>query len=239
MDKAQNERNYIPIYRSTIILTLGTVALVLVLLSIGGMLVLRPNYPDYVQSMVSFFNSANEGNFPTYFSSFLLMFSALLLLIITIAEKNRNTPYVSRWAILTIGLMSMSLDEMLVLHEKVSLLIRTMTNWSGQGFFRSPWVILGILTVIIFFLILFRFFIQLDPKTRLNFLIAATLYIGSAIGFEIIENIYGESHGQDLIYKMMQNVEEGMEMAAIIVFISGLLDYISDNFKSVKFQFFP
>ncbi len=234
MDKAQN----IPIYRSSIILTLGIVALVLVLLSIGGMLVLRPNYPDYIQSIISFFNSASEGNFPTYFSSFLLLFSALLLLIITISERNRNTIYVSRWAILTIVFMSLSLDEMLVLHEKVSLLIRTVTNWSGQGLFRSPWVILGLLTVITFFLIFFRFFIQLDQKTRLNFLIAATLYIGSAIGFEIIENIYDESYGQDLIYKMMQNVEEGIEMAAIIVFISGLLDYISDNFKTVKFQFF-
>lgn len=239
MSITANNPGSILISRTKIVLTLSLIAALLVLFSTIGQLVLRPDHPEPIKGLIAFFNSAGEGNLPTYFSSFLLLFAAFLLLIITLKIKTDKASYVSMWTILILGFIYLSLDEMLVLHERVSQFIRTLTDWSGNGILRSPWVILGLLSVIVLSVVFLKFFMHLDKKTRLIFFIAGFMYVGAALGFEIIENIYDESYGQDIVYKMMQNAEEGFEMAAIIVFISGLLGFLSGNFKSLKFEFTP
>ena len=67
-------------------------------------------------------------------------------------------------------------------------------------------------------------------------MIAATLYIGGAIGLELIGGRYSELHGEDLAYSMMTAVEESLELAGIIIFIRALLVYIADNYKEVQIQ---
>jgi hypothetical protein len=84
-----------------------------------------------------------------------------------------------------------------------------------------------------------KFITHLDQKTRYLFLIAGALYVGGAIGFEIIENLYADAYGQDLVYSMLQNLEEGMEMAGIIVFIYALLNYMGSNYGLLNLLFQP
>lgn len=239
MNSTTNKTGSIIVSRTMVILVLATIASILVLLSILGQILLRPDLPENVQGLIAFFNSAGEGNLPTYFSSFLLLFAAFFLLIVTLKVRSDKGSYVSMWTLLTLGFIYLSLDEMLVLHERISLFIRTLTDWSGEGILRSPWVILGLLSAIVLSVVFFKFFMHLNKRTRMFFFIAGIMYVGAAMGFEIVENIYDESHGQDNVYRILQNVEEGLEMAAVIVFISGLLEFISSNFKSLKFEFAP
>ena len=234
-----NNTRSIAVNKSLIILILGLVAFSLVLFSIIGQLLLRPTQPVHVQGIITLFNTAAEGNLPTYYSSFLLLFSAALLFMITLLERSNKSQYVPYWALLTIGFIYLSLDEMLVLHESISLFIRAISNYSGQGVLKSPWVVLGAIIVVIILLIFIKFIIHLDRRTRFIFLTAGVLYVGGAIGFEIIENLYADAFGQDIIYSMMQNLEEGMEMAGIIVFIYGLLGYMGENYRSLHFDFHP
>jgi len=228
---------FINVKKSLIVLILSLIAGSLLIFSILGQLLLQSTSPRHIQGIINFFNLAAEGNLPTYYSSFLLLFSALLLFVIIIKEKSDKSPDVPYWVILTIGFLYLSLDEMLTLHESFSLFVREVTNYSGQGVFRSPWVIAGTIIVVLLILVFIRFLIHLKPKTRFVFLLAGFLYFGGAIGFEIIENIYAEMHGHNLVYSMMQNVEEGMEMAGTIVFISGMLDFISENSRTLTFGF--
>lgn len=232
-----NNFRSIRVSKSRIILILGSVALVLFLLSVVGQLLLRPTQPAHVQGIITMFNSAAEGNMPTYYSSMLLLIAALLLFVVTIMERATKSKYVPNWAFLTVGFIYLSMDEMLVLHESISLFIRAVTDYSGEGVLKSPWVILGTITVAVIFLMFIKFITHLDRKTRYLFLIAGALYVSGAIGFEIIENLYADAHGQELIYSMLQNLEEGMEMAGIIVFISALLGYIGVNYRSLHFDF--
>jgi len=234
-----NVNNPKPVFVNTrvIILILGLITCLLVLLSVISQLLFKPSYPRHIQGLLVFFNSAAEGNLPTYYSSFLLLCSAFLLLVITLGEKKRKTTKVRYWIVLSLGFVYLSIDEMLILHEKVSLFIQSITDYSGEGIFRSTWVIVYSIPVIIVVLFYIKFFIQLDPKILKIFLLAGILYVGAAMGFEILENLYAESYGQDMVYSMMQNLEEGLEMAAIILFIKGLLDYMALNFKLLTFEF--
>lgn len=227
MKNSLPENDFVVVSRQKIILILTSLASVLVILSLLGQLILLTNPSESVAGLIAFFHVAGEVNLPTFYTTFLLLSAALLLLVIWIKSKSDRVPYSSMWAILTIGFVYLSLDEMLFLHERVSQFIRATTNWSGTGILRSPWVIIGLLLSALFAVVFRRFYLYLDKKTRLIFLIAGITYVFASMGFEIIENIYDENIGQDSVYRLMQHVEEGLEMAAIILFIFGLLRYIS------------
>ncbi|MFZ0280468.1 MAG: hypothetical protein WAL29_02365, partial [Bacteroidales bacterium] len=125
----------------------------------------------------------------------------------------------------------------LKLHEMMGPPMTRLMGDSHLGLLYFTWVIPGIAIVIIVALFFLRFLFKLDTKTRINFLIAGTLYVGGAIGFELIGGRYVELHGQEnLTYSTIATIEESLEMAGSIVFVRGLLIYISDNFKAVQFQ---
>ena len=69
-------------------------------------------------------------------------------------------------------------------------------------------------------------------------MVAATLFIGGAIGIELVGGRYVELHGRENVtYSMIATLEESLEMAGVIVFIYALLKYIADNYKEVQFRF--
>jgi uncharacterized membrane protein len=239
MKNSQKENDFVVIQHQRIILILVTLASVLLILSLLGQLILFANPSESIEGLIAFFNVAGEVNLPTFYTTFLLLSAALLLLVIWIKSKSDKVPFSSMWAILTIGFVYLSLDEMLFLHERVSQFIRTTTNWSGTGILRSPWVIIGLLLSALFAVVSLRFYLSLDKKTRLIFLIAGITYVFATMGFEIIENIYDEKNGQDSVYRLMQHVEEGLEMAAIILFIFGLLRYMSATKTGLIFGLKP
>lgn len=67
---------------------------------------------------------------------------------------------------------------------------------------------------------------------------ASTLYIGGAIGIELIGGHYAELIGdQNLTYSMRAIIEECLEMAGLIVFIWALMKYFAEHYKEVQFRF--
>jgi len=244
MSQNTNKLNQISLNTSSIVGLLGTVAFSLIVASVGGQLITYYFGYDYVYSrhylyaVIKLFYVDLEQNFPAYFSSALLLFSALLLLVITMLERKRKASNVLKWAILSICFLFLAVDEALSFHERLINPIRNLLSSDNLGIFYYAWVIPGITFVLIFAIFFLRFFLQLNTKTKLTFLIAAAMYIGGAIGIEFINGYYAELHGEEnLIYSMLSNLEECLEMAGTIVFIWGLLVYISDNFKAVQFQF--
>ena len=80
--------------------------------------------------------------------------------------------------------------------------------------------------------------LSLSREIRFYIFIAAALFVGGAIGMELIGAKYAEAHGVfNLPYSMLTTVEESMELAGLIVFIYALLRHIADNYKQVNFDF--
>jgi len=224
---------------SSITCALGGIAFALIAISVVSRLLYYSFSapPPYIYRLNYYFYLGNEHNLPTYFSSFLLLFSALLLRIITKLEKNQNGPYVSKWAFLSICFVFLALDEALSLHERLTSLIHILWDKEEYGILYYSWIIPYMVFILFLSIIYLRFFLELNAKTRFNFLIAMILYIGGAIGCELFEGYYYELHKIDLTYSMAVNIEESMEIAGVIIFIRGLLVNISDNFKEVTFRF--
>lgn len=216
----------------------GVVAFLLVLASIGGQLFKYLTGHDYVYGLVPLFDVDVEKNIPTLLSVFLLSFAALLLLVITVLDKQQKAPDVSRWAILSFGFLLMAIDEAWSFHEMLNMPVRGLLGDGNLGIFYFAWVIPGVAIVPVLALFFLRFLLRLPARTRFTFLVAATLFIGGAIGFELIGGRYAELYGtENITYSLLATVEESLEMAGNIVFIYALLEYIAGQYKEVRFQF--
>lgn len=230
--------NPISLNPSSIARILGAVAFFLVFASTAGQLTVYLSGHEHVYGLVRLFNVGTELNLPAFFSTFILVFAALLLAIITVLEKKRMAAHVSHWAVLAFGFLLMAVDEAVSLHEMLVAPTRQLLGDGDLGAFYFAWVIPGIIIVLVLALYFLKFLLYLPAKTRFTFLLAAIIYLGGAIGFELIGGRYAELHGShNLAYNMISTVEESLEMAGVIIFIWALLAYIAGNFKEVRFQF--
>ncbi len=215
---------------------LGTAALFLVLLSVGGQISKYGLGPAFLKGLAPLFYVDTEMNIPTVFTVLLILLAAFLLAVIVRQEGKLRSPHAPQWALLSFGFVLMAMDEAFQFHERLNIPIgKLFGDGSSMGFFFFPWVIPGIVMVIVLGLYFSRFLLHLPAATRISFLLAATLYLGGAIGVELIGSRHAELHGyENWAYSMIATIEESLEMAGLIVFIWALLSYCADHYRRVQ-----
>ncbi|WP_319370801.1 hypothetical protein [uncultured Ilyobacter sp.] len=190
----------------------------------------------YVYGTVPLFDFDSENNIPTYFSSFILLFSAILLKIIALFEKKNRNPFSCYWSFLSVVFLFLSIDEASSIHELFILPLREEFNLSG--IFYYSWIILGIIFVLILLIFYYRFLFDLPKETRNNFIVAGAVYLMGAIVFEMIGGYYIDLNpGKELVYSVITSFEESLEMIGIIIFINSLLRYIEKKIYEINFSF--
>ena len=104
--------------------TMGAVAFLLVVISVGGQLIKYVAGHDYVYGLLpladTLFNVDREQNVTTVFSLFLLLCSAFFLAIIGLIKRQQRDPDQSKWAILTYGFLYLAIDEAWSFHEMLN-----------------------------------------------------------------------------------------------------------------------
>ena len=184
------------------------------------------------------FNVDEERNIPTYFSMLLMIFIASLLAFIATLNSKLGLPHVSKWVVLSCGFLCMAYDEVFQIHEKLIWPFRELLGDSNLGAFYFAWVIPGITIVIVSGLFFLRFLLHLPTLVRFRFLFAATLYIGGAIGLELVGGQHVELHGEgNFLYSMITTIEESLEIFGLIFFIWTLLKYCEEYYQKVQLHF--
>ena len=119
-------------------------------------------------------------------------------------------------------------DEAASLHELFIPPGGELLGKDRPGIFFYAWVIpYGALVVGlgIYFL---GFFLRLPMATKVRFFLAGVLYVGGALGFEMIEGVEDQLYGhKNDAYAVMATIEEGMEMVGVIVFIHAIMEYLA------------
>ncbi len=177
-----------------------------------------------------------EGNIPTWFTSSLLLICSILLASIAGDRKNKRDRYALHWAILSVIFLLMSLDEAASIHE---LTIEPLRDALGtRSFLFFPWVIPGTAFVIIFLITYRKFIFDLPGYTRRLFILAGALYLLGVIAMEMISGYYADKHGirGDMVYMILVNLEELLEMSGIVVFMHALLTYMSSQISEIQLR---
>ena len=181
---------------------------------------------NYREDWMTMFNFDREMNLPTWYSAWMLAFCALLLRVIAIGKKTQGDRYYRHWNVLSIIFFFLAIDEVLQIHEAFIIPdLSRVLPW----IFHSVWVIPYGIALVFFAKHYWKFTFNLPRQTRFHFLLAALLYIGGALGWELVQGYWTGLEGKvNLAYALMATVEEVMEMMGVIVFIYGLLYYIRE-----------
>ncbi|MBL8049971.1 MAG: hypothetical protein JNM46_02005 [Anaerolineales bacterium] len=178
-----------------------------------------------IDLLMSAFYLDAEGNIPSHWNALLLFMPALLLGMIGAWKYSIKDKFRFHWFGLTLIFLFLSFDEAAVLHER---LIKPMRAIAGAGgIFYFTWVIPGLIGVALFGLLYLIFFLHLDKKFKILFLLALGVYIGGVIGGEMLSGYFAANLGQkNFTYAVVASIEESIEMIGCSLIIYSLLEYI-------------
>ncbi len=216
----------------------GMLAAVAVFLVIAGIIAevtrFSAGYPP-ATPFVRLFHLDLEANFPSYFSGLLLLSAALLLAFIAVRKRVEHASFASRWAMLSAGFLLMSVDEVVGLHELLMEPMRTYLGMSARGIFFFGWVVPGIAVAAAAALFFLTFLLHLPFRVRRGMMAAGALYLGGAIGMELVGGKFVVLYGMKTPgFAAIATVEESLEMAGAILFIHVLLGYIARQWPDAR-----
>jgi hypothetical protein len=79
-----------------------------------------------------------------------------------------------------------------------------------------------------------RFLWNQPARTRLLIAAAGAIYVGGALGGELVEGVLSTTRGIDLVFAVATTVEESLEMIGVLVFIYALLQVIASRWGGVR-----
>ena len=162
--------------------------------------------------LLQMFDVNEEHNLPTWFSGFNLLIATTFLWIASREKRIGNDSMAGRWTVLFAIFCFLSIDEIAGIHESINSVVEPTWAYGGA-------VIAAVLGI--YFI---PFLKSLPRPTLIKFVIAGAIFVGGAVGMEIV----GEPmDGDSLIYNLTTMVEEGMEIFGIILFTKALLEYLS------------
>jgi hypothetical protein len=216
---------------SFLITILVAVTLLLIVLSVA----LNIYYHKYndLAYITFLFDLDSEMNIPTRYASELLAISGFLFFFVYRVKRKLRDKFTFHWLFLSFIFFLMALDESVMLHEQTSQFFRGIVP--NLDF---AWVIPGSLLVLVFVIAYLKFFFNLEPRFRKLFFLSAFIFVSGALGMEIVGNFYQAQAGQDnIIYSMMTNVEESLEMAGAVLLIYSLTVYLMHLGPNYRIEF--
>jgi len=176
----------------------------------------------------------SELSVPAWFSSLLILGCAVPLGVIAMFQRRARSAYALHWSFLAAIFLVLSLDEMVGLHETLSDPLRRYLG--AGGVFYHAWVIPAGLFVLGLAASYAKFvFLHLDSRTRRQFIMAGFIYVGAALGMEMVEGPIDGWWGKDsLAGRLAVITEETMEMVGMLLFLRALLNYLAEHMGELR-----
>jgi hypothetical protein len=187
---------------------------------------------DWPYGFIGTFYFGRESNIPSLYSSLAILFCGILLFAIgNLAEekKKKNHYY---WRILGVIFTFLAADELLAIHEMLTSPSRAIAGEHATGLLFYAWVIPYGIAFILISVAFLRFFLRLPRRIKIEFAVAAVIFLSGAVFLEMIGGRYHylflatENNAEsNLNLALMVTLEELMEMSGIVIFIHALTAY--------------
>lgn len=185
-----------------------------------------------VMKVFRLFDLDGEANLPAAFQGFTLLGSALLILVAAQGETRHAVR--RRWQLLGLAFVFLAFDEIASLHERCGELWLALTGGPKVfGAWLVPVLPIATVIVVVGFLPLVW---QAPRRTGLGLVAAGAVYVGGAVGCEMVGAWIVHTVGRDsLAYLYEVAVEEGMEMLGIVLLVQVLLRHLHEESLRVRF----
>lgn len=164
-----------------------------------------------------------EANVPTVFGAGLHLACAGVLAAIAYAHRGRRQ--MGHWAGLAVLFGYFCLEELTRMHDQVGQAFQALLHW--DGLMHLPWLLpyglVGVLLVVGYA----RFVAELPAGTRRAFVAAAALFVGGAIGLELVSaEVAVLEGGGNVGYLALSHLEEVLEMSGTAAFLAALVGHV-------------
>ena len=133
------------------------------------------------------------------------------------------------WCLLAVAFLYISLDEAVTIHEDLSRL------FDFGGVFYFGWVLPAAVVVVLMGIFYVPFLLHLSERTRWQFVLSGAIYVGGALGVELLLGYWTDSHGtKNLGYGLIDLVEESMEILGLSLFFLALLEFLSAESRTIR-----
>jgi len=217
---------------------LEAISFILALVSLSVQYLKYTAPADSLAGLIPLVNVDTEVSIPSIYAFILLFIAAALLVLIAAQKKQARARHAAQWYILAAGFTFMAFDEGASIHELLMAPMGRLLGGSQPDIFYFTWIIPALAGIALVGLSFVRFIIDLPAKTRRAFLLAAALYLGGAVGFEMLGGELASAAGmKNFGFSILATIEELMEMSGTVVFLSALLAYIREQFQTVLINF--
>lgn len=178
--------------------------------------------PWYVRQI---FDVDEEDSFPTWYSASALLLTAVVLWVQTQRVRRLSQPLRWHWFGLSAGFLFLSVDEIAGMHETLNSI--TEISWAVPGAVVAA-MVGGVYLM---------FLLQIERRTAIHFVIGGAVFLGGAVGVELYTEPYlANDQLNTLAYNLWTAVEEGMEMAGVLIFLQALLRYMKREANGRAFE---
>jgi hypothetical protein len=168
-----------------------------------------------------------ERNVPAVYSALQLLAAAGLLGLVAVAQTSVAGGAPRRFGMLAGLFVLLAADEAFSFHEAMGGAMHGQLQLTGPISGCWTWVIAGAPIVLVTGLCFLPLLWKLHRRTRGLVVLAATLFIGGALGLETVGGIVRSYHGVGGAYYLVTALEEWCEMVGISVFVFALLRELS------------
>lgn len=182
-----------------------------------------------LSGFVDIFDVDAETSIPNWYSAVALAVSAALLAATAAASRARKqTRDLPAWTALTLIFTFLSLDEIAGIHERVGRRLHYLLHL--DGFFRFAWVVPALVLVALVGATFLPFLSRLPARRRRQFVAAGLIFVGGAVGMEMIGAKVYTAAGENLTlaFVVCYHLEEFMEMLGIVLFNAALIEHLAE-----------
>lgn len=125
------------------------------------------------------------------------------------------------WAGLALLILLLALDEQAGLHERLTAPMRELLGSEEPlGLLYYAWVVPGAVLVLGVALVFAGFLLRLPPDTRRGMLLSGGVFVGGALGMELLGGRFVEAEGSRSVGLLVAStLEEGMELFGIALLV--------------------
>ncbi len=178
-----------------------------------------------------------ERSLGAWFSSLMLAAVALVLFLYPLADRTLPGWSRARWYLLAAVFLFLSLDEATEIHEMGN---RLRHVFGTTGALHFAWLLPALVIVPVGLLAYIPFIREFQGRLRFLVILSAALFLGGALGFEMVAGIAITQHGttmQHLTYQVFAHLEETLEMLGVATFLMTLLMHMRARLGGIALSF--
>jgi hypothetical protein len=154
-----------------------------------------------------------EGNIPNCYAAFSWLVCSILAGLFGLLSA-ANSLVRRSWVLLATLFALLGLEELIGVHERISLKLSNTFHWDGILFY--AWVVPGTIVVAILAILASKFVVGLPKSLRNQMITAGVVFLCGCLGMECLGGwVYSVGGGEGKLTALIANAEEFLEMAGV------------------------